>query len=122
MTCRSCLPFSSISSKRTRPAELGYSFGPKSAPTLEFNSDAFFLGFDHHSTRKTGVTFRWRGPLGPHDTLVLWMRDLLGGTDDPEDWRQRVYIGRLVAPVGQLGLSSQAAVHDLLGERSFNTR
>ena len=45
----------------------------------------------------------------------VWMRDLLGGSDDPEGWRQRVCIGRLVAAVGQLRLGGQAPLHTLLG-------
>src|SRR4051812_5799442 len=51
----------------------------------------------------------------PRACAPVWMRDLLGASDDPEGWRQRVCIGRLEASVGQLGLGSQAAVHDLLG-------
>jgi hypothetical protein len=37
------------------------------------------------------------------------MRDLLGGSDDLEGWRQSVCIRRLVAAVGELRLGRQAA-------------
>ena len=36
--------------------------------------------------------------------LVVWMRDLLGVSDDLEGLRQSVWIGWLVAPVGKLRL------------------
>ena len=46
---------------------------------------------------------------------MFWMRDLLGMSDDLEGLGQRVWIGRLEAPVGEFRLGSQAPLHDLLG-------
>lgn len=45
----------------------------------------------------------------------VWMRDLLGSSDDVESFGQRFWIGRLRVPVGQLRLGGQAALDDLLG-------
>jgi DDE family transposase len=45
----------------------------------------------------------------------VWMRDLLGMSDDLEGLRQSARIGWLVARVGQSGLGGQAPLHDLLG-------
>ena len=63
-------------------------------------------------------------PMSGSATVVLgvWMRDLLGVSDDLEGWRQSVWIGRLVAPVGQLRLGGQAASHDLLRVIAPSTR
>ena len=62
------------------------------------------------------------GPLHPWITdesakvvLGVWMRDLLGVSDDLEGLRQSVWIGWLEALVGEFGLGRQAPLHDLLG-------
>ena len=47
--------------------------------------------------------------------LAVWMRDLLGMSDDLERLGQRAWIGRLEAPVGEFGLGLQAPLYDLLG-------
>jgi hypothetical protein len=46
--------------------------------------------------------------------LPVRMRDLLGVSDDLEGWRQSVRVGWLVAAVGQLRLSGQAAARNLI--------
>src|SRR5688500_12595497 len=52
---------------------------------------------------------RCRGTTFPtHLVLGVWMRDLLGGSDDLEGLGQSARIGRLRAPVGEFGLGGQA--------------
>ena len=43
------------------------------------------------------------------------MRDLLGVSDDLEGLGQSVWIGRLEARIGAVGLGGQAPLHDTLG-------
>ena len=45
----------------------------------------------------------------------VWMRDLLGMSDDLKGLGQSSRIGRLEAPIGQFRLGSQAPLHNLLG-------
>ena len=56
----------------------------------------------------------WIAPR--HELRVsVWMRDLLGMSDDLERLGQRVWIRRLEAPVGEFRLGLQAPLYDLLG-------
>ena len=71
----------------------------------------------HTFTRSVlDTTLLVAGRFGSHvEGLAVWMRDLLGMSDDLERLGQRVWIRRLEAPVGEFRLGLQAPLNDLLG-------
>src|SRR5688572_7316450 len=85
---------------------------PRPAPDRACSRDCLVCMATGASGHGTSLTSQTKGA-----TVVLgvWMRDLLGGSDDLEGLGQSARIGRLRAPVGEFGLGGQAPLHDLIG-------
>jgi hypothetical protein len=55
------------------------------------------------------------GGVFEHASLAVWLRGLLGGSDDTQGLRESIRIGRSEARVHELGLEGQALLDDLHG-------